>query len=161
VQPAVKVSVSSRVPRGSIASPQRILFVFIALLSLGGVIVSAVSCERHYAKSATQFCDFSEKFSCDIVNRSQYSAIMGVPVAGIGVVGYAVLFWFSTFWKSRPETPTRLLAAAVAGLGFASYLTYIEAYVLTAWCILCVVSMLLISLITVLAVGLTVSSSRA
>jgi vitamin-K-epoxide reductase (warfarin-sensitive) len=148
-------------PGGVISSPRKMLFGFIAGLSLAGVIVSAVSLERHYAKSATEFCDFSQRFSCDIVNRSEYSAIMGIPVAGIGVLGYAVLFWLSTFWKSRPETPTRLLVAAVAGLAFASYLTYIEAYVLTTWCILCISSMLLIALITMLAVGITVSSSRA
>lgn len=161
MQPAVNVSLAPQVPRGSISSPQRIRFFIIALLSLAGVMVSAVSLERHYAKSTTQFCDFSQKFSCDMVNRSEYASIMGIPVAGIGVVGYTVLFLFSTFWKSRPETPTRLLAAAVAGLAFASYLTYIEAYVLTTWCILCVISMLLISLITGLAIAITVRSLRA
>ena len=62
--------------------------------------VSAVSLERHYAKSATEFCDFNEKFSCDIVNRSEYSTVSGIPVAAIGVAGYAALFLLSTFWKS-------------------------------------------------------------
>ena len=102
----------------------------IAVLSLAGVIVSAVSLQRHYAKSATAFCDFSQKFSCDIVNRSEYSSIVGIPVAGIGVAGYAALFVLSTFWKSRADTPNRLLGAAIAGLAFALYLTYVEAYVL-------------------------------
>ena len=157
----MNVSVSEQPPRGAISSPHTILFVCIAVLSLAGVIVSAVSLQRHYAKSATQFCDFSQKFSCDIVNRSEYSSIMGIPVAGIGVVGYAVLFLFSTFWKSRPETPTRLLAAAVTGLAFASYLTYIEAYVLATWCILCLISMMLISLITILAIAIKVRHSKA
>ena len=63
--------------------------------------MSAVSLQRHYAKSATAFCDFSQKFSCDIVNRSEYSTIEGIPVAGIGVAGYAALFVLATFWKSR------------------------------------------------------------
>jgi uncharacterized membrane protein len=123
----------------------------IATLALAGVIVSAVSLQRHYAKSATELCDISRKFSCDIVNRSEYSSIMGIPVAGIGVIGYAALFVLSTFWRSRAETPNRLLAAALAGLAFALYLTYVEAYVLTTWCILCLISLALISLISVLA----------
>ncbi len=72
----------------------------------------------------------------------------GIPVAGIGVAGYAALFVLATFLKARPETPTRLLAAALAGLGFALYLTYIEAYELTTWCILCLISLVLISLIS-------------
>ena len=139
----------------------RILFVVVAILSLAGVIVSAVSLQRHYAKSATQFCDFSQKFSCDIVNRSEYSTIQGIPVAGIGVAGYAVLFVLATFWKSRAETPNRLLGAALAGLAFALYLTYVEAYELMTWCILCLISLALISLISVLSVVIKVRDARA
>ena len=139
----------------------RILFVVIAVLSLAGVIVSAVSLQRHYAKSPTAYCDFSQKFSCDIVNRSQYSTIEGIPVAGIGVAGYAALFLLATFRKSRTETPNRLLGAAIAGLAFALYLTYIEAYELMTWCILCLVSLALISLISLLAIVVKLRDARA
>jgi len=113
--------------------------------------VSAVSLERHYAKSATAFCDFGERFNCDVVNRSEYSSVMGIPVAGIGVVGYGVLLALTTVYRSRAETPLRLLLAAVAGLGFALYLTYVEAYRLDTWCILCLSSLGLIAGITMLA----------
>jgi uncharacterized membrane protein len=151
VQPAVTGS----------AARNRVLFVSIAVLSLAGVIVSAVSLQRHYAKSATEFCDFSQKFSCDIVNRSEYSTVEGIPVAGIGVAGYAALFALATFWKARAETPNRLLGAAVAGLAFALYLTYVEAYELMTWCILCLISLALISLISLLAIVVKVRSARA
>lgn len=139
----------------------RVLFGVIAVLSLAGMIVSAVSLQRHYAKSATALCDFSQKFSCDIVNRSEYSAIEGIPVAGIGVAGYAALFLLATFWKSRSETPNRLLGAAIAGFAFALYLTYIEAYELMTWCILCLISLLLISLICLLAIVVKVRAVTA
>jgi len=129
----------------------RVLFAVIAALSVAGIIVSAISLERHYAKSATQFCDFSQRFSCDIVNRSEYSSIVGIPVAGIGVVGYGVLLALATFLRTRAETPNRLLGAAIAGLAFALYLTYVEAYVLETWCILCLLSLAFISLISLLA----------
>lgn len=139
----------------------RILFGLIAILSLAGVIVSAVSLQRHYAKSATTFCDFNQKFSCDIVNRSEYSTVEGIPVAGIGVAGYVVLFVLATFWKSRADTPNRLLGAAIAGLAFALYLTYIEAYELMTWCILCLISLVLISLISLLAAAVKIKRLRA
>ena len=129
----------------------RILFVSIAILALAGVVVSMVSLERHYAKSATGFCDFNQKFNCDIVNRSEYSEVEGIPVAAVGVLGYAALFLLSTLWKSRPETPNRLLAGSIAGFCFALYLTYVEAELLRTWCILCMVSQALIFLITLLA----------
>lgn len=141
--------------------PDRILFGVIAVLSLAGVIVSAVSLQRHYAKSATAYCDFSQKFSCDIVNRSEYSTLMGIPVAAIGVAGYGALFILSTFWRSRAETPNRLLGAALAGLAFALYLTYIEAYELMTWCILCLASLAMILLITLLAIAVKLRHARA
>jgi uncharacterized membrane protein len=76
---------------------------------------------------------------------------MGIPVAAIGVLGYGLLLALSTYYRSRVETPARLLWASLAGLAFALYLTYVEAYVLETWCILCVSSLALISIITLLA----------
>ena len=139
----------------------RILFVLVAVLSLAGAAVSAVSLERHYAKSATEFCDFNEKFSCDIVNRSEYSTVAGIPVAAIGVAGYAALFFLSTFRRRQSETPNRLLGAALAGLAFALYLTYIEAYKLMTWCILCLISLALISLINVFTILIKWKDAKA
>ena len=127
------------------------LFLAIAVLTVVGVVVSAVSLERHYAKSASAFCDFGERFNCDIVNRSEYSSVMGIPVAAIGIVGYGALLVLTTVYRSRAETPLRLLVAALAGLGFALYLTYVEGYVLETWCILCLSSLGLIAGITILA----------
>ena len=138
-------------PNVSPTGHNRGLFVAIAVLALAGIVVSAVSLQRHYAKSATAFCDVGEKFNCDIVNRSEYSEMMGIPVAGIGVVGYGVLFALSTIYRARAKTPLRLLVAAIAGLAFALYLTYVEGYVLTTWCILCLTSLALIFVISVLA----------
>jgi uncharacterized membrane protein len=143
------------------ASRNSLLFALIAALSLAGAALSTVSLQRHYAKSDTTFCDFSQKFSCDIVNRSEYSTLGGIPVAAIGIAGYGALFILSTFWRSRSETPTRLLLAALAGLAFALYLTYIEAYELMTWCILCVGSLILIFLISVLSVFVKVRSRAA
>ncbi len=146
---------SSRVGRSAI------LFWVIALLSLAGMVVSAVSLQRHYAKSTTTFCHFGETFDCDIVNRSEQSTLMGIPVAGIGVAGYALLLWLSTVRRLRPETPTQLLLAALAGLAFALYLTYVEAYVLMTWCILCLTSLALITLITILAGVVKLTESKS
>ena len=126
------------------------LFWVIAIFSIAGVVLSGVSLQRHYAKSATTYCDLGEKFNCDIVNRSEYSTVMDIPVAGIGVVGYGVLLVLSTIYRARVETPMRLLLASAAGLAFALYLTYAEAYWLRTWCILCLTSLGLIASITLL-----------
>jgi vitamin-K-epoxide reductase (warfarin-sensitive) len=127
------------------------LFVAIAVLAVAGIVVSAISLQRHYAKSATAFCDVGERFNCDIVNRSEQSTVMGIPVAGIGVVGYGVLLILATAYRSRAETPNWLLALALVGSGFSVFLTLMEVYVLETWCILCLTSQGLIVAITLLA----------
>lgn len=130
----------------------RRLLLLIAVLALSGAVVSSVSLHHHYGTSKTSYCDLGESFNCDIVNRSTYSVIFGVPVALLGVVGYLALLVLATFYRHRSDTPAILLAASVAGVGFALYLTYIEGFVLAAWCILCLTSLGLIS-------GIALSSS--
>ena len=67
------------------------LLLLIAILAVAGAVVSSVSLYHHYGKSATSYCDFGESFNCDIVNRSTYSTIAGIPVALVGILGYLTL----------------------------------------------------------------------
>jgi uncharacterized membrane protein len=127
------------------------LLTAILLLSLAGVVVSSVSLYHHYDKSESSFCDFGGKFNCDIVNRSTYSHIGPLPVALIGMLGYVGLAWLSHFCRKRTDGKTFLLVASLIGLGFALYLTYIEGFVLAAWCVMCLTSLALIFTITILA----------
>src|SRR5215469_7805096 len=139
----------------------RRLFLAIALLAVLGIAVSSVSLDHHFRKSKTTYCDFGQSFNCDIVNRSEYSTIAGVPVALIGILGYVALLAFATFYREKAETPGILVLGSIAGLGFALYLTYIEKYVLFAWCILCLSSLAIIFSITALSTILFVRSMRS
>lgn len=145
------MSVATAGSNGATKTQGSFVYLAIAALSLAGVVVSAIALQRHFAKSATTFCDFNQKFSCDVVNRSEQSTIAGIPVAAIGVAGYGALFFLSAFRRTRAETPSRLLMASLVGLAFALYLTYVEAYVLETWCILCVISLALIAMIAALS----------
>jgi vitamin-K-epoxide reductase (warfarin-sensitive) len=142
------------------STAKRRIYWAIALLSLAGLAVSSLSLYHHYGKDKTTYCDFGENFNCDIVNRSSYSTVMGIPVALIGIAGYLLLLALATLYREKAETPGMLLLAATAGLGFAFYLTYIEAYVLATWCILCLSSLTAIVLITVLSSVLFAQSLR-
>jgi len=138
----------------------RRLYLVMAILAVLGIALSAVSLDLHYRKSKTSFCDFGESFNCDLVNRSEYSTVAGVPVALIGVLGYMALLAFATFYRDKAETPGILLVGSLGGLGFALYLTYLEKYVLFAWCILCLSSLAVILSITVLSALLFWGSLR-
>jgi vitamin-K-epoxide reductase (warfarin-sensitive) len=137
--------------RAAVSETSKRLMWAVAFLAVCGVVVSAVSLQRHYATSKSEFCDIGETFNCDIVNRSEYSSILGVPVALIGMLGYAALAGLATMYRERVEAPTLLFGGAGAGLIFALYLTYIEGHILGVWCILCLISLALIVTTTVLS----------
>jgi len=138
-------------------NPRRMLLT-IVVLAVAGTIVSSISLYEHYSTDKASFCDFGQGFNCDLVNRSIYSEVLGVPVAFIGIVGYVILLALATLRRSRPETPLILLIASLAGLGFALYLTYVERFILTVWCALCLSSLALIAAIA--AVSLLAVSKR-
>lgn len=130
------------------------LMSMVAILAVAGIMVSSVSLQHHYATSKTQYCEFGQAFNCDIVNRSEYSSIFGIPVALIGMLGYGALVGLATVYRERRDTPLFLFLGAIAGLGFALYLTYVEARVLGVWCILCLSSLALITGITGVSIAL-------
>jgi uncharacterized membrane protein len=132
----------------------------IAILALAGVVVSSLSLHHHYGTSETSYCDFGASFNCDIVNRSTYSTVLGVPDALIGILGYGALLVLATIYRARVAAPLMLLIASTGGLGFALYLTYVEKFVLATWCILCLSSLTLIFLITVLSSFLAAGAMR-
>jgi vitamin-K-epoxide reductase (warfarin-sensitive) len=132
----------------------------IALIAVAGVVISSISLYHHFGTSKTSFCNLGESFNCDIVNRSAYSSVLGVPVALIGILGYLLILALATIYRDKAETPVVLLIASVGGLGFALYLTYIEKFVLAAWCILCLSSLALIVSAAALSAALVAKSAR-
>ena len=137
--------------RAAVTDLTQRLMSMVSILAICGIAVSSVSLQHHYATSKTAYCDIGETFNCDIVNRSEYSSVFGIPVALIGMLGYAALVGLATVYRERQQTPAMLFSAAVAGLALALYLTYIEARVLGVWCILCLSSLALIATTTMLA----------
>jgi vitamin-K-epoxide reductase (warfarin-sensitive) len=141
-------------------SRTRCLILAIALVAVFGAIVSALSLYYHFSSSRTSFCDVGPSFNCDLVNRSQYSTVLGLPVALIGVVGYCLILALATIYREKAEAPFMLLLASLIGLGFALYLTYIEARVLDAWCLLCLSSLGAMAAISVLAILTAIKSIK-
>jgi vitamin-K-epoxide reductase (warfarin-sensitive) len=140
-------------------STQRLMNL-VALLAVCGIVVSSTSLQHHYATSKTAYCDIGERFNCDIVNRSEYSSILGIPVALIGMLGYGALAGLATVYRERRETPAMLFGGAAAGLAFALYLTYIEGHILGVWCILCLSSLAVIATTAVLTAVIWRKSNR-
>ena len=123
-------------------------FLSIALCAGVGAIASGLALRHHYHRDASSFCNINATFDCDVVNRSSYSEVAGIPVALVGLLAYLFMLGLALFQRKKAETPTLLLLFGMAGLVFSLYLTYVEGVVLRTWCILCLTSLLSIGLIT-------------
>ena len=121
-------------------------------LSLLGIIFSGYSLYAHYSSTPSGLCNWSETFSCDVVNKSQYAEIYGVPVALLGVGGYVLLALLSWLCAGGRNFRKDLTVFGFLGLLFSLYLTYVEAFVLVTWCPVCLLSQAMILAITVLSV---------
>jgi len=148
--------------------------IAIAILALAGVAVSAYALWQHYAPLGAAFCNIGETFSCDLVNKSAFSEVLGVPVAGIGIAGYLAVFALvlgalvelhspqsispppagrgsERGWGTQRTILRLLITMALVGFGFSAYLTYVEFFVIGAVCVLCVTSQTLILAISAVA----------
>ncbi len=125
--------------------------VAIVVLALLGIADSAYALKEHYAAPLTSSCDINETVSCTAVNQSSYSDVAGIPVAAIGVAGYSLLAFLAGALVSnrRPVRlwRTLLLLASLAALAVSMALTYVELFVLSVVCPLCVTSLALVVLI--------------
>jgi len=127
----------------------------IALLALLGAVVAGLALHVHYS-TEMQPCSINEKWDCGIVNHSPYAMIGPVPVAAIGIAGYAAILVLALARRKR-----LVLLAALAGLGYSLYLTHIEKDILLVWCIYCLTSLGVISLLTVLSLGWVLLGKKA
>lgn len=127
----------------------------IALFALAGLYVSYLALRVHYS-TETQPCSINEKWDCGIVNHSPYAVIGPIPVAAIGMAGYIVIAALALLRRR-----SFIAAAAVLGLAFSLYLTHIEKDVLRVWCLYCVISLGIISVITLLTLLWVVLGRRS
>jgi uncharacterized membrane protein len=119
----------------------------IAFLAICGIVVSSLALHVHYSTDI-QPCSINEKWDCGIVNHSRFAEIAHVPVAAIGIAGYAFLGLLALLRWNR-----LLFAASVLGLAFSLYLTHVEAHLLQVWCLYCVISQGIIALLTLFAIA--------
>ncbi len=121
----------------------------MSILSFFGAVISAYLVYLHYVESASDICNISETLNCDIVNKSIYAEIFNVPVAILGLIAYLCFFVFFAALGYLKKTETKKQAQIMfvflsAGLVFSLYLTGIEAFVLHAYCIFCLIQQCII-----------------
>jgi vitamin-K-epoxide reductase (warfarin-sensitive) len=118
-------------------------YAFLLFFIAAGLLVSLYALKQHYAPLGGGACNVTETFNCDLVNRGPYGKIFGFPVAGMGVIGYVMMGIVAIhFSKTKdPVIGKGLLLLLAGGIGFSLYLTYLEAFVIHAWCLICLASL--------------------
>jgi uncharacterized membrane protein len=127
------------------------LRVAIAVLALIGVAITAYI-EYERATGGQIACGTG---GCEEVQSSKYAELLGVPVAVLGLVAYAVVFL--TALVRAPAAALAGATIALAGLAFAVYLLAVQAFVLDAYCTWCLASD---AVLVVLAILATIRAAR-
>ncbi len=132
--------------------------LLVFFLASAGIIISFLLLSQHYRLlkkgfAESSFCNINEWINCDVVNASSYSEIGGVPLAGLGLVFYLIIFFYSlialTEKKPKKEGLSFCFFASLGSLLFVLYTAYVSLYILHTFCILCV-ALYLITLLVVL-----------
>jgi uncharacterized membrane protein len=136
----------------------RRLDIAIGVVALVGLGIAAYLTYIHYA-GLHPLCLASG--GCEKVQSSHWSKLAGIPVATIGLVGYAAIL--ALLFVPGEAGLAGCALVALVGFGFSAYLTYVELFRIHAVCQWCVASAILMTLLAVLSVTrlLSAEDSRA
>jgi uncharacterized membrane protein len=125
------------------------LRVTLIMLATAGLGVAGYLTYVHYA-GISPVCTTGG--SCEKVQTSAYSELLGIPVALIGLLGYVAIL--ATLLARETET-TRFAVSALTltGFAFSAYLTYREIYSIHAICEWCVSSAIILTAMTPLSLA--------
>lgn len=115
--------------------------IAIAVLALAGLGISLYLTVVHFTGSELP-CPVGN--GCDLVLEGEYATALGVPVSAIGVLAYGAIL--GILWRFiLPRYGGILLyGIALAGITFAAYLAYLEAFVVQSACSYCFLSFAII-----------------
>jgi vitamin-K-epoxide reductase (warfarin-sensitive) len=126
----------------------------LLILAIFGIIVSSLALHEHYREYGDSPCKINDRWDCGVVNHSPFAMLGPIPVAALGIIGYILMGALSFLRSYR-----LLLIPTFAGLAFSLYLAHIEKDILQVWCIYCVISLGIISLMSLLNLGTVVAQS--
>ena len=93
---------------------------------------------------------------CFTVNTSRFSEIYGIPIALFGLSAYlliiAILLFESRNTFLQENARMALFGISLVGVLYSIYLSYLEAYVILAWCPYCVLSAVMILIVFAISI---------
>jgi len=123
---------------------KRLGVVAILLLAFFG-LADSLYITQHAESGTPLICNVQNLSECNVVAASQYSRVFGIPLAEFGVAFYTVLFVLAALELVLFDQLLRRLlqGMAVIGVVFSLYFTYLQMFVINAFCIYCFASALI------------------
>ncbi len=124
----------------------------ILVLAFCGIALSAYLSSSERSGNAL-ICSIESLSDCNAVITSEYSKVLGVPLADFGILFYTILFVIAAFELIlfNPALRRVLQLFAVAGIAVSIWSVYIQQFVINARCIYCLSSAVLTVLILIFA----------
>jgi uncharacterized membrane protein len=118
--------------------------ILLILLSVAGIVIMGYLLNLHFSSdTGGSFCDLGEGLSCDVVNKSEYAKVFGIPVSLLGLLYFSLVLLIALF-KYNKKSLAWIGFISVAFMGPSLYLTYLEFYVINSICVLCEASKIII-----------------
>lgn len=116
--------------------------------AIGGLGISLYLGIQHGSTEASA-CNVSSTINCDLVNRSVYSEIMGVPIAFLGAAFYGSVLALGLLRlqeKSADEAAEKyyqlsshlIFAGSIIAVVYSLVLAIISGVLIKAWCLFCI-----------------------
>lgn len=116
-------------------------------LSLFGMGLAFILVTQHYnllkkGFEEKSFCSINEFIDCDVVNASSYADIFSIPVAGLGLIFYFIIFIYSSIAQAssahKKDSLLFCFYLSFLALLFTIYMAYVSFFKLEVICLLCI-----------------------
>ena len=119
-------------------TPSKIFLIALVVVSVVGFADATYLTAKHYLNSPVT-CSIIK--GCEIVTESKYSAVFNIPIALFGMFYYLFVSVLLFLHMEGVKGALKLLVVSAA-VGFLTtlYLIYLQAFVLNAFCMFCIIS---------------------
>jgi len=139
---------------------QKIISLVIIILAAVGLFDATFLSISHFTGQEV-ICEIGDYNSCGTVTTSEYSTILGVPVALFGAIYYLLIFFLAMFSLGGNRKALKKVVL-LSGLGVlaSAWFVYLQLFVLNSICLYCMVSASTTTLIFILSIFTLASRKR-
>jgi uncharacterized membrane protein len=119
-------------------SKKNVIIYVIFVLSFFGFL-DALYLSLGYFYNKDLVCSFKIG-NCNDVLKSNYSKILGIPLAFLGTVFYFCILFLSFYFIRYQKFLNLIKFLIFFGFMFSSYLVYLQAFIIKSYCLFCLFS---------------------